>query len=52
MKTKAENKQLQSILIDLECGTIDKYAAYDLITTLYETESQEFAEWLEQFKHI
>jgi len=31
-------KQLKSILIDLETGAIDKYAAYDLITTLFEVE--------------
>lgn len=30
-----DERQLQSILIDLETGAIDKYAAFDLIQTLF-----------------
>lgn len=40
-----KEKQLKSILIDLETGEIDKYAAFDLIQTLYKDLACEFAEW-------
>ncbi len=34
-----QTEQLQSILIDLENGALDKYAAFDLIKTLFAQEN-------------